>query len=250
MNIDFIIPSYHTKNLTSLCIRSFEKYKGSFNFRYIVVENSDDTSYKEHVLSLADNIQWVQNPTQLTHSAANAIAIEVALPYVQSEYVFICHNDVVACHKDWLDYLVRSIKETESVAASYVIDNARINALHSSGILVKTDIVQAVSVFPVYENGKQILDVTDSITQYCRDNNLQYFYCRNTHNNEKYEQLCSEPYRSLPYIDRALDSDNNVIFLHLGRGHEKAQGTYAKANRLMLDDWFKFVEKHVLAPSI
>jgi len=56
MNIDFIIPSYHSKGLTSLCIRSFEKYKNNFEFRYIVVENASDESYKDEILSLSENV--------------------------------------------------------------------------------------------------------------------------------------------------------------------------------------------------
>jgi glycosyltransferase involved in cell wall biosynthesis len=246
IEIDIVIPSYRSKELTSLCIRSFEKYKGDFNFRYIVVENSDDISYKEEVLSLAKNIIWIQNPTDLKTSAANAIGIEKGLPHVESEYVFICHNDVVACHENWLNCLVKNIKENDCVAASFVLDNIRINALHISGILVKSKIAKSVSMYPIYENGKQILDVGDSITQYCRDNNLKYFSCRNTHNDDSCEELCAEPYNSLHHIDRALDSENNVIFLHLGRGTEKTLGTYWKSGRLTLGGWINFVETHIL----
>ena len=56
MNIDIIIPSYKSKDLTSLAIRSFEKNKGDFNFRYIVVENAGDESYKDDIVSLNDNV--------------------------------------------------------------------------------------------------------------------------------------------------------------------------------------------------
>jgi hypothetical protein len=246
-NIDFIIPSYHSKELTSLCIRSFEKYKGDYNFRYIVVENSDNISYKEEVLSLSDNIKWIQNPTEYINSEANACAIAKGLSFVKSEYVFICHNDVAACHENWLNFLVEKIRNKDCVAAGYVLDNIRIKALHISGILVQTSIAKSVSMYPVYDqNGKQTLDVGDIITQHCRENDLKYFCCNNTHNDQSYIEKCDDVYRSLKNVDRALDADNNVIFLHLGRGTPKTLGTYWKENRLTLGGWINFIESSVL----
>jgi hypothetical protein len=246
MKIDFIIPSYHSRELTSLCLMSFEKYKGQNEFNYIVVENSTDTSYKEDVLSISDNIKWVQNPTDLKNSEANAIAIEKGLPYVQSEYVFICHNDVVACRENWLDFLIEQL-DSNTVAAGYVLDNCRIGALHISGMLVKTKIAKSVDMRPVYDRNTQVLDVGDSITQYCRDNDLKYFSCKNTHNDESLQEDCEQPYKSLQFVDRAFDSDDNVIFLHLGRGTPKTLGSYWKSNRMGLKEWVGFVKTHILS---
>ena len=102
MKLDVIIPSYKSKVLTALCVRSFENYKGKYDMNYIVVENSDDSSYKSDIESLAENVTWVQNPIEyMPHqpfyaSKANAIGIETGLKYVKEEYVLICHNDVAA----------------------------------------------------------------------------------------------------------------------------------------------------------
>ena len=246
MNIDFIIPSYHSEQLTTLCIKSFEKFKGNKNFRYFVVENSNDISYRNKILSLAKNIVWMQNPTHYINSEANAAAIEVALPLIEAEYIFICHNDVAACHKNWLDYLLKYVKDSDYGAAAYMSDNSRIKALHISGLLVRTEIARKVSMFPVYENGKQILDVGDSITQYCRINKLKYFCCKNTHNDHLVEELCKEPFKSLKNLSRSLNSDNEVIFLHLGRGAGKTFGTYHKGGRINLDQWINFINKNIL----
>ncbi len=97
-NIDIIIPSFHSKDLTTLAILTFEKFSDGYNFRYIVVENSNDTSYKGFMLNLTGkkNVCWVQNPTELINSEANATALEEGLKYVLTERVFMCHNDVVA----------------------------------------------------------------------------------------------------------------------------------------------------------
>jgi len=247
IDIDIIIPSFRSKELASLCIRSFEKYKGDLDLRYIVVENSDDESYKKDIMSLADNMKWIQNPTNLINSEANACAIEEALPFVRTENVFICHNDVAACRENWLRFLVDKMKKDDLAAAGYVLDNARINALHISGILVKTEIAKAVSMYPVYEGERQILDVGDSITQYCREKGLEYFSCRNTHNDESHVELCEDPYKELDYVDRAFDDDGNIIFLHLGRGTPKTLGSYWKSGRVTSDGWSNFVETKILS---
>ena len=56
MKIDIIIPSYKSKEITTLAIKSFEKNKGDFDFRYIVIENAGDESYKEDIVSLNKNV--------------------------------------------------------------------------------------------------------------------------------------------------------------------------------------------------
>lgn len=244
-NIDFIIPSFHSKILTSLCINSFEKYKGSFNFRYIVVENSDNVSYKNDILKISNNVMWIQNPTNHRNSEANASAIVEGLKYVKSEYVFICHNDVVACRSDWMEFLFSKLNEVRPLVGT-VMDNIRINAVHISGLLTYTEIAKKVDMFPIYKNGKQMVDVGDLLTDYCRNNNLEFYCCQNTHNDLELEKICKYPYDELLHVDRAFNEEGEILFLHLGRGAPKTLGTYSKNNRVKLDDWSTFVEKNIL----
>ncbi len=246
MKLDIIIPSYHSEVLTSLCIKTFEKFRGGKDFRYIVVENSNDVTYKDNIESLSTDVLWVQNPTDLINSEANAIAIETGLKYVESERVFICHNDVAAVQEDWLDFLLDKMDNEGCAAAAFVLDNSRINALHISGILVDASLARSVSMYPVYKDGQQTLDVGDSITRYCRDNNLKYFCCDNTHNNSFLEENCYAPYNELSHVDRAFNSKQEIIFLHLGRGAPKTMGTYSKDGRITLDNWAAFIEKNIL----
>ena len=245
--IDFIIPSFHSEELTTLAIKSFEKFKGNFDFRYIVVENSDDISYKDNILALSKNITWVQNPTNLINSEANASGLEIGLEHVKSDYVFFSHNDVVACHPDWMNFLYSKISEKCKLSGT-VLDNVRINAVHVSGYLTTTEIAKNMPLYPVYKNNLQIKDVGDGATEYCRKNNLQYFCCQNTENDDILVELCKEPYKGFR-VDRALNDDNEVIFLHLGRGTPKAMGTYTKQNRIYLDDWVKFINANILNDS-
>ena len=151
MKIDFIIPSFYSEGLTTLAIKSFEKHKGDFDFRYIVVENGNDNSYKDNVLALSENVVWVANDCLYSSfdnnmgSYANAEAVEIGLGHVNAELVFICHNDVVAAHPDWMRFLCSKIEEGYSMAGTS-IDNHRINAVHLSGVLMKSEIALAKEV--------------------------------------------------------------------------------------------------------
>ena len=62
-----------------------------------------------------------------------------------------------------MKHLVERVQKENYSAAGYVLDNDRIKALHISGILVETKIAKTVSMFPMYENGDQILDVLDIV---------------------------------------------------------------------------------------
>jgi len=245
MNIDIIIPSYKSKDLTSLAIRSFEKNKGDFNFRYIVVENAGDESYKDDIVSLNDNVVWVTNNCKHTYlsSFTNAEAVEKGLELVETECVFVCHNDVVAVNPNWMKFLYTKIEEGCTMAGT-VVDNSRIRAAHISGLLIKSDVAKKVNIDPIFdEYNNQVIDVGDNWTRYCRTEDLDYYCCRNTHNNNVEEVL--EPFTNFQ-VDRALDDDDNVIFLHLGRGTRKALGQYHQPNKTLHQTWCEFVEKEIL----
>tara|TARA_Y100000034_G_scaffold128819_1_gene184140 strand:+ start:203 stop:973 length:771 start_codon:yes stop_codon:yes gene_type:complete len=251
VNIDIIIPSYHSETLTTLAIKSFEKYKGDFNFRYIVVENGNDNSYKDNILALNDNIEWIANDCQYSTlrnndgSYANAEAIEIGLEYVKSEYVFLCHNDVVACHDNWMAHLYSKIEEGYSIAGT-VLDNARIKAVHISGLLTKSNIAKNISPWPIESEqvSEVLLDVGDMYTKHCRENSLQYYCCKNTQNNNV-SSIEDKVFLDFS-VDRAVDDGGNVIFLHLGRGVEKQFNRYYKPDKIYFQDWVNFVEKEVL----
>jgi len=249
VNIDFVIPSYHSEELTSLAIKSFEKHKGDFNFRYIVVENAKDESYKENILSLAENVMWISNDCQYTAlngnmaSYANAEAVEIGLQHVATDLVFVCHNDVVATHPGWMDFLYTKIQEGHSMAGTG-IDNGRINATHISGLLIKSDLAKQINLYPVKnEKNEMILDVGDNWTKYCRDEGLSIYNCKNTQNGN-IENL-PELYTTFQ-VARAVDDSGNVIFLHLGRGSIKNLGVYNRPGKTTTAEWSRFINKNIL----
>jgi hypothetical protein len=211
----------------------------------VVVENSDDESYRDAIVSGFKNVKWIQNPTHLTGSEANAIALTKGVENVDSEYVFVCHNDVAVCHETWMEYLMARVAEGNAlVGMCYDSVPERIKAAHQSGILVKASIGRAVSMYPVNDaSGRMIMDVGDSLTKYCRDHDLKYRICDNTFNNpESVDRITEEKYREFN-VDRALNDNGDVMFMHLGRGTSKYNKEYYRRNRVMMTEWLTFVRQ-------
>ena len=86
------------------------------------------------------------------------------------------------------------------------------------------------------------MDVGDTYTKYCRDNNLPYFCFPNTFNKNNLADNLEEKFR-LFHVDRSLDHEGNVMFMHLGRGIEKTHNAYSKPNRVYLPEWYEFCSK-------
>ena len=241
-NVSIIIPSFYSNKLTSICIRSFEKFKPlSLKINYIVVENSNDISYKEHVMNLANDVQWINNETPLRYSEANGEAVEIGLKSVFTEYVFIVHCDVCVTHEKFFTELFQKVYDGNKLVGTS-LDPARINATHISGVLVKTTIAKSVSFSPLYVYGKQIADSGDALTIKCRAENIPHYCFENTFNSPNLVENLTEKFKPFNGVSRTIDKDNNVIFMHLGRGIVKTQGLYKEKNKVLLEDWVDFCE--------
>ena len=252
IDIDIIIPCYNSKVLAECSVGSFEKNKKDFNFRYIIVENANDDSYKNDILKISPNVLWIKNHSKNTinnnkHAWGNAEGIEIGLKNSSSEYVFMCHNDVAAVHPDWMKILYDKAKIGYKMVGTR-FDNPeseRIGALHISGLLIERNLALKVpSIYPEWDKDSKTwkLDVGDAYTRYCRENNIKYYCFRNTHNKNINFPL-QEPYGQMTY-DRVVDDDGNVFYMHLGRGSLKQSLKYYKKNNF--NDWASFIKNKII----
>jgi len=255
LQIDFIIPSYKSNKLTPCCVATFEKNKGKYDFRYIIIENAADETYKEDILNISNNVLWINNLSENTiinnrYAWANAEAIEIGLKKATSKYIFICHNDVVATSPTWMNSIYDKIKEGYEMVGTR-FDNPesqRIGALHISGMLINRELaLKTPSIYPEWDDETKSwkLDVGDAFTRYFRQNNLKYFCFRNTHNRNVDVEL-PYPYNEVPF-DRVIDDNNNIIYMHLGRGSLKENSLYWKRNNI--DDWKNFIDQEILGDT-
>jgi hypothetical protein len=242
--ISVIVPSFHSEALTKTCIRSFILFcPTDIQIQYIIVENSNDVSYKDDIVSMDENIKWINNETRLLGSEANAEAIEIGLIHADCEMVFMCHCDTCVTSEKFLRCLVSKCNDGFSVVGTRFSNSPiEINPLHISGLLADVNLSKMVKYAPRYKNGIQFLDVGDSLTQYCVQNKIKTYCFRNTYNSQDLIDVIEEKYRGF-CVDRCIDDFGNVIFMHLGRGIPKTNGTYQKPNKVALNDWVEFCRK-------
>ena len=252
--LEVIIPTYHSRTLTMLLLRSFEKFKPSdLDLVYHVVENSDDVSYRDDVLSVSDSVIWYNNPDADTNrsnsnnkpSWANCSAVDFARNKVETEFTLLCHNDCLVTSELFFHEIREKIQEGFKLIGTSLFPT-EVKPLHIAGLLVETKLLNDIGVTPDFENG---LDVGDILTVHCRENNIPYFCFDNTVVDQTLTMNCNEPWRSLGPkcgMDRALDTGRNeVIYVHLARGAEKTFNRYHKPGKVYMSGWEQLC-KHVL----
>lgn len=259
-NLDIIVPTFHSEMLIETFIKSFEYFKPkSLEIRYIVVENSTDISYRDKVKSLAiDRVVWINNDTKEIKSRANAVGIHVGLEHVKSEYVFIAHCDTCVTSIMFFEKMIEKINEGNTMIGTQKRSSWYPNALHISGIMVKTSLAKSVTYFPI-ENKEEKLDVGDVLTKKCEEENIKYFCFDNTFCEKDFfkkdilERINKRCFKNF-FADRCVDDEGNVIFMHLGRGISKSPGSfdgmYSNANgryeKALLEDWHLFFNINVI----
>lgn len=238
-----IVVSYKTPELIEIVIKSFQKFvTNDFNLRFIIIENSSfnlSGSIEEKSLN---NVTVINNPINLTLSYAHGDGLDVSKKFISpsADYVFTCHSDVCVTSSSFFKELKDCIEENVYLAS--VCEDAhpdRINAFHCSGLLVKTEIFKNVSMLPVFPK----IDTADLLTVYCRENHLKMKLFRNTYNDPMLVEVCDSPFKELRKncgVDRCLDRENKVMFIHQGRGTTKYAGSYFSPQKMMTNDWLRF----------
>ena len=133
------------------------------------------------------------------------------------------------------------------MAASGVrLEHGRVKegVLHVLGYLVDFQLFQqlALDFLPALP----ALDVGDRVTVRLRQAGYSVFACRNTLYEPDLENLLADgsSFKRLP-VDRSLDDNNNVIFLHQGRGVRKSTGETVRG--LSTEEWVRFADEILLA---
>ncbi len=115
--------------------------------------------------------------------------------------------------------------------------------LHSLGCMwsykVYTELGLSMKIdFPKFDVGEYAIV---KAVKYGYDiNNLECSY-----SNPSIVDAFSDRYKNLPGVDRSIDDDGNVIFMHLGRGIPKSDGTYWKNGKTTVLGWEYWFKKNI-----
>jgi hypothetical protein len=179
-------------------------------------------------------------------SYSNAVALEIAVRLIDPDTKFFMslHMDTMACRTGWLSYLKSKINDRVK-AAGVRMDRTRTpeGVLHVLGYIVDFQLFKQLNLDFIPDLPR--LDVGDRVTRRLREEGYEVFACPNT---------LWEPALALQFpetslfrdfhVDRSLDDEGNVIFLHLGRGVRKSIGEHRRGT--MADEWVRLAEERLL----
>lgn len=170
-------------------------------------------------------------------SYSNAIALEMAVRLIdpESQFFMSLHMDTMASRTGWLSYLKSKIQGPVR-AAGVRMDRTRTleGVLHVLGYIVDFQLFKRLDLnfLPDLPD----LDVGDKVTRELRKSGYQVYACPNTLWDPDLASRIpvTSPLREF-HVDRALDEEGNVIFLHLGRGVRKSIGEHRRGT--MAEVW-------------
>lgn len=194
--------------------------------------------------SLADRLR--RRPALYAGSHANAVALEIAARVIDpdTQLLMTLHMDIMACRPGWLTHLRRHL--TGPVRGVGVrLDTARVRTLHVLGMMFDFTLFRPLRMTFAHDMPRH--DVGDGISLALQAAGHELWATPNTlHDPSLVERLPPDsPHRHL-HVDRSLDDDGQVIFMHLGRGIVKSEGACFE-QRTTPGEWLRFAREVVLA---
>ncbi len=242
-------PTAQSRQILHACIQAIQTFTPPNAYELWVIDNCSPPAHA-HWLHALPGVNVIFNHTpplppdkqgwwgrwryarrqHLVGSYANALALELAVRILPPDTQFIMplHMDTMPCHLGWLDFLQAHL--TPQVRAAGVrLDAVRVpdGVLHVLGYLVDFQLFRALNLdfFPQLPQ----YDVGDLVSVRLRQAGYQLFACRNTLWQPELRDLipATSPLRLAP-VDRSFNDNDEVIFLHLGRGVRKSSGEAQK----------------------
>ena len=243
------LPDSKTVNLLKYCIDSIFKFTED-PFELWVVDNNSPKENIEWLLDI-NNINIIFNRTDPKEvgSYANALGLELAREFIPGDtrYLMTLHQDTVVCREGWLTYLLSKFDDkVKAVGVRRDCARVKTGILHVLGYIVDYQVFQELQLdfypdLPGYDVGDKAIYKIKSAGYdiFATDNSLREEHVINS-------LPTYPPYRQLQ-VDRSVDEDSNVIFMHLGRGVVKTTATKNKHDSASsLGSWSHFVESYLL----
>jgi len=240
------LPDKKAIGLLRCCIETIRKFTDTPYELWIVDNNSPAKNIAW--LDEVDNINLVLSRTQLAGggSYANAIGLEIGRRMIDqsAKYLMTLHQDIAVCKEGWLRYLLSKF-DGKTGAVGVRLDDKRVKEgiLHVLGYIVDFQLFKRLNLdffpeLPTY-------DVGDRAMVGLKKAGYGIFATPNSiWDKSVVERLPdNSPYKNFD-IDRSVDDEGNVIFMHLGRGVHKSTGAYTDP-RKTIRSWGAFIRKNL-----
>lgn len=117
MKVTIVMCHWKTGKMTAYAVAQFLKYKGNHDVDIIVVDNNPGDGSTEYLTYLMDgSVAILENPKGRFQS--QGVGIDLALPFVKTDYFIVAESDSFPTEDNWLDYYEYLIKDGVECAGS------------------------------------------------------------------------------------------------------------------------------------
>lgn len=235
------MPNEQTENLVRIAVASLRRHTTS-PYTLCVVDNASPEERLAWLRQQKDVVLLENRTPPEGGSYANAIGLEIGRRMIPQDtrYFMSLHQDIMVTRDGWLEYLLG--KFSEHVRAVGVReDRARVpeGILHVLGYIVDFQLLNALGLeyfprLPHYDTGDAVIDGL-------RKHGFGYFATPNTQWDSELVSRVPQRLKGLIFkehnINFAFDGQDEVFFLHLGRGVVKTTAASADYGGY-IDAWF------------
>ena len=162
------------------------------------------------------------------------------------EYLMTLQMDIMFTHKNFLDSLLQLF--TEKTAAVGVLKqfnlSKKFEILHSLGCLWKYNILLNYDLS--FRTQLPNYDVSELAMKFVFDKGYNIKALRNSYNDPDVLEIIDAKFKDIGKgVDRAIDNNGRVVFMHLGRGILKSNKSYYKPDRATSDTWFHWYKSNL-----
>ena len=115
--VTILLPNYKTLVLTKLCLELLQRNTPRGLYKLIVIDNDSQDASTEYLRNLTDIMLIERRPEKKeTVGQSHCRALDLALRFVDTEYVLSIHTDTFVHHPKWLEYLLNIISQDKNIA--------------------------------------------------------------------------------------------------------------------------------------
>lgn len=185
-DVAIVLPMHEQVALTELAVDALRRLTADVVVRIVVVDTCSRPATRDRVRALGVDLleldeapwTWWQDPVQVA-SLANGRALAAAAAQIDPAWrrrgLFVMHTDCVPLHPRWLAHLCDQLDPAGGVAgATYKTDAIRIQAMHCSGFLVASPVLERLTPAMWLPDARRDWDAGDGVTAAIRGLGLTY----------------------------------------------------------------------------
>lgn len=223
--VDIVMPIWNNVSIANYAIQSIQKFTDNKLYNLWIVDNgSTNTSMLQYINSLIlkakfekGNINFLKHlsaPQDWGGSENHALALNLTMPLLKSDYVFFMHDDAVPLSNKWLPYMLSKAKEGNTCVGTLTNwEKDGIKYLHCSGVLIERDFILNNEID--FRPNKPHYDTIGMLTLKLVNNNKKYFVMKNSKNNPELKEKHEYNHER---GSESFDDELNPIWAHQGRG--------------------------------